>query len=201
MSSGTVDRSGCIIRSAQNADAAVVSEIYAPFVRDSFVSFEEEPPGAAEMARRINSATCWLVLESSGEVQGYAYAVPFRTRHAYQWSVEVSVYVRAAFHGRGAGRSLYMALFSCLRLMGYHRALAGITLPNPASVAIHERLGFEKVGVFEQVGYKLGAWRDVGWWNLKLVDTPSAPVPPRKWTDVCDTSAVRDALALAATPT
>jgi L-amino acid N-acyltransferase YncA len=152
-------------------DGAACAEIYAPQVSDGATSFEEEPPGAAELAARIEafSAThAWLVAELQGEVVGFAYACPHRSRPAYRWAADVSVYVDAAHRGRGVGRALYEALFGQLRARRLRTVCAGITIPNEASVALHERLGFVPVGVYRGIGWKAGAWRDVGWWQLQL---------------------------------
>jgi phosphinothricin acetyltransferase len=166
-------------------DAAACAAIYAPHVEGSAVSFEEQPPSAAEMAARIERVAAthaWLVAELAGRVVGYAYACPFQARPAYRWSVSVSVYVDAAARGRGVGRTLYLELFAGLRARGFRMACAGITLPNAASVALHEALGFEPVGVNRQIGWKEGAWRDVGWWQLELSpageEAPAEPAAP-----------------------
>jgi len=172
------------IRMADPADAAAMLEIYAPFVRTSAVTFEYAVPPVAEFAERVRTVTArwpWLVLERAGGVAGYAYASAWRARVAYQWAVETTVYVRAGERRRGAGRALYRSLFACLRLQGHRLALGAITLPNPESVALHEALGFRCVGVHRACGHKLGAWHDVGMWELELtarddVDPP-APVP------------------------
>jgi L-amino acid N-acyltransferase YncA len=174
-----------MIRPADPArDAAACAAIYAPFVIDHPSSFELQPPDAATMEERIarTAAThAWLVDERDGRVAGYAYGGPHRERAAYRWSAEVSVYVDPAFHRRGVGRALYEALFARLRERGYRMAFAGITLPNAGSVGLHEALGFELVGVFRRVGWKAGAWRDVGWWQLQLApqdETADGPPPP-----------------------
>lgn len=166
-------------------DGAACAAIYAPSVEENVTSFEERAPGAADMAARIAgySATHpWLVAEDGGEVVGYAYACPFQERPAYRWSVSVSVYVAAGRVGRGLGRALYMELLAGLRRQGFRNACAGITLPNAASVGLHESLGFEPVGVNRGVGWKHGAWRDVGWWQLELSPAPAGeppePLPP-----------------------
>lgn len=166
-------------------DAAACAAIYAPHVEGSPVSFEERAPGPEEMAARIERVAAthaWLVAESEGRILGYAYACPFQARPAYRWSTSVSVYVAEGERGRGVGRAIYEALFELLRRRGFRMACAGITLPNPASVALHESLGFEAVGVNRGVGWKHGAWRDVGWWQLKLSDSeeepPPEPLPP-----------------------
>ncbi len=165
-------------------DAAACAAIYAPYVEGP-ISFEERAPDAAELAVRIGahgSTHAWLVAERDGEVVGYAYACPHRQRTAYRWSVDVSVYVAPGHVGDGVGRALYRALFERLRAQGFRMAFAGITLPNPASVALHESLGFARVGTMREVGWKAGAWRDVGWWQLELIpaaaEPPPEPTPP-----------------------
>lgn len=171
------------IRLASASDAAQVAAIYAPHVASAATSFELDPPDAAEMARRIAAVTApWLVCVERSDVLGYAYASKHRDRAAYQWSVDVAVYVRGDRQRRGVGRALYMSLFELLRLQGFYGAHAGITLPNPSSVGLHEALGFRPVGVYPAVGWKLGAWRDVGWWQLALQERPAVPAPPRALT-------------------
>jgi L-amino acid N-acyltransferase YncA len=169
------------IRDANPArDAAACASIYAPHVEDSVVSFEEEAPDAAEMERRIErygTSHAWLVAEQGGEVVGYAYAFPFQERPAYRWSAGVSVYVAEGERGRGVGRALYEALFDRLRERGLRMACAGITLPNEASVGLHESLGFKQVGLNPEIGWKSGAWRDVGWWQLELLPPSEGPPP------------------------
>jgi L-amino acid N-acyltransferase YncA len=161
-------------------DAPACAAIYAPHVEDSPVSFEERAPGAAEMAARIErygASHAWLVAEREGEVVGYAYATAFSERPAYRWSAFVSVYVAEAARREGVGRALYGALFARLRERGFRTACAGITLPNQASEALHESLGFEAVGVNRAIGWKQGAWRDVGWYQLELTPPPAGPPP------------------------
>jgi phosphinothricin acetyltransferase len=169
------------IRDADPArDAAACAGIYAPYVEDTPVTFEERPPDAAEMAARIErfAAThAWLVAERAGRVVAYAYAYPFQRRPAYRWTVGVSVYVDGGEQGRGAGRALYAVLFDRLRERGFRMAHAGITLPNEASVALHEGLGFERVGVNREVGWKNGDWHDVAWYQLELAPAPQGPPP------------------------
>jgi L-amino acid N-acyltransferase YncA len=169
------------IRDADPAsDAAACAAIYAPYVADSPVTFEERPPDAAEMAARIErfAAThAWLVAEREGQVVGYAYAYPFQRRPAYRWTAGVSVYVADGVRGRGAGRALYVVLFDRLRERGFRIAHAGITLPNEASVALHEGLGFERVGVNREIGWKNGAWHDVAWYQLELAPAGEGPPP------------------------
>ena len=175
------------IRSADpDRDAAACLAIYAPFVESGATSFEEQPPDAASFAARIaeiQGRFPWLVAERDGTVAGYAYACPHRDRPAYRWAVETSVYIAAGERGRGHGRALYAELANRLRRQRFHVACAGITLPNPASVALHEAAGFVPVGVYRRIGWKDGAWHDVGWWQLDLQpaseDAPEEPLPPR----------------------
>ena len=160
------------IRHAHPArDADAIANIYAPYVTDTVISFEDVPPTPAEMAARIERLAkthAWLVAEDGGEILGYAYGCPHRERAAYQWATEVSVYVDPRQHRRGAGRALYEALFARLGERGYRLALAGIALPNDASIGLHEACGFEPVGVYRRIGFKQGKWWDVGWWQLDL---------------------------------
>ena len=170
-----------IVRMAGSSDAAEVAAVYRPWVERTAISFELEPPGVEEMSRRIASVLTyapWLVCEIGGRVRGYAYASRHRERAAYQWSVDAGIYVHEDERRRGIGRLLYGSLFALLRLQGFVAAHAGITLPNAASVGLHEALGFRRIGVYPAVGYKLGAWHDVGWWQLRLVETPGQPSPP-----------------------
>jgi phosphinothricin acetyltransferase len=167
-----------MIRLAGNDDAAQIAAIYAPYVTDAFVSFEEEPPDAAEMAMRLQSGHpfhAWLVSDEGGRIEGYACASPHRTRAAYRWSADVSVYVARNSHRKGVGRALYGRLLALLRAQGFKSAFAGIALPNAASVGFHESMVFAPIGIYRDVGYKLGAWRDVGWWQLILNAEKAAP--------------------------
>ena len=170
------------IRIATPDDGPALATIYRPAVAERTTSFELVPPDGNEMGervRRVIERTPWLVAEDRGAIIGYAYAGPHRgDRPAYQWSVEVSAYVSDAIHRGGVGRALYSALFHILRIQGFRNAYAGITLPNPASEAFHRAMGFEPVGVYEKVGYKMGAWRDVSWSVLKLLPHDADPVPP-----------------------
>jgi L-amino acid N-acyltransferase YncA len=169
------------IRDADPArDAAACAVIYAPHVEGSPVSFEELAPDTEEMSARIErygASHAWLVAERAGEVVGYAYATAFNERPAYRWSASVSVYVAEEARGRGVGRALYEALFERLRDRGFQMACAGITLPNEASTGLHESLGFEQIGVNRQIGWKEGAWRDVGWFQRELVPPGEGPPP------------------------
>ena len=157
------------------ADAAGIAAVYAPYVTDSVASFESAAPDAEQVAARMIGGP-WLVACEGPDVVGFAYACPHRIRAAYRWSVDVSVYVAAPFAGRGVGRALYGVLLPDLRAAGLVTAHAGITLPNAASVGLHEALGFTKVAHYPHVGFKHGAWHDVGGWQLRLVD--ELPVPP-----------------------
>jgi phosphinothricin acetyltransferase len=163
------------IRDATPADAESLLAIYRPFVTGTTVSFELEPPSVDDFAQRILSAQAkwaWLVAEQEGRVAGYAYATSFRTRAAYQWSVEMSAYLDASCRGRGVARALYEKLIEILVAQGYCTAYAGITLPNEPSVRFHQALGFTPVGVFRRAGRKFGAWHDVSWWQRPLRDEP-----------------------------
>ena len=165
-----------MIRPATNDDAPAIASIYAPIVRSTPISFETEPPSAAEMAERIGRAFEWLVFEVEGETVGYAYAAPFHQRAGYAWSVEVSIYLADTARGSGIGRSLLADLLQRLRQRGFVNAFAGIALPNPASVRLFESFGFEKIAHQKQVGFKSGAWLDVAWWQLVL-NPPTVPPP------------------------
>lgn len=174
-----------VIRPAEpHRDGAACAAIYAPYVRETSVSLEEEPPDGAEMARRIARISVthpWLMAEEQGAVIGFAYGSRHRERASYRWAADVSVYVQPDHQRRGVGTCLYRELLERLRRQGFHAACAGITLPNPASQALHESLGFQLVGVYRDIGYKLGSWWDVGWWQLRLRapgDAPPAEIAP-----------------------
>ena len=159
------------VRSASVDDAGRCAEIYAPFVTDSWVSFELDAPGAEEMAARIARARQsheWLVVESGGILCGYAYGSQHRTRGAYQTSCDVAVYVDPGHSRQGLGRALYEALLPRLKARKIHAAFAGIALRNPASIALHQAVGFEPVGIYREVGWKMGGWRDVAWYQRLL---------------------------------
>jgi L-amino acid N-acyltransferase YncA len=159
------------VRDAVPADAAACAAVYAPYVTGSTATFEYDPPSVDDMAARIARALlahAWLVLEDGGRVVGYAYAGPYKERAAYRWSCEVSVYLAEHHRGRGGGRALYEALFARLAERGFRTAVAGMTLPNPASEALHRALGFETVGTWRRIGWKHGAWRDVTWVQRSL---------------------------------
>ncbi len=170
------------MRPATIADAERCAEIYAPYVRDTAISFEADPPDAGQMAARIATALqthAWLVLEDGGSVAGYAYGSRHQQRAAYRWACEVSVYVEAGRRRTGAGRALYEALFERLGGRGYRVALAGMTLPNEASAGLHAAMGFEPVGTYRRIGFKLGAWHDVAWVQRPLGEQTDPPAEPR----------------------
>jgi L-amino acid N-acyltransferase YncA len=159
------------VRIATEQDASAVAGIYAPYVRDTAISFEEVTPSQDEMGRRIRKTLAthpFLVFEDGDTVVAYAYASQHRERAAYRWSVDVAVYAAPEVHRRGVGRALYGCLLETLARQGFHAAFAGITLPNEKSVGLHEAIGFQQVATYAEVGFKLGAWRDVGWWRLPL---------------------------------
>ncbi|HTW86228.1 MAG TPA: arsinothricin resistance N-acetyltransferase ArsN1 family B [Candidatus Sulfotelmatobacter sp.] len=169
------------VRVARPADGAAFAAIYGPIVAQTIISFEERAPGADEMGERVRAALerhAWLTAEVDGAIAGYGYAAPHRSRPAYRWDVDVSIYVAPAFRGRGIGSRLYRALFAILALQGYQRAYAGIALPNPASVAVHEAAGFRRIGVHRRTGFKFGRWHDVGWWDRAIRDD-AQPAEPR----------------------
>jgi len=179
------------IRRATADDAAAIASIYAPYVRASVVSFETEAPDAAEIRDRIaalGDLYPWLVAcDEDGAVRGYAYGCAFRTRPAYRFSVETTVYVADGAHGRGIGTLLYRALLALLEAQGFTQAIGAITVPNEASIALHESLGFARAGTYEKVGFKLGDWRSVGLWQRPLAAMAARPEEPRSvsavWSD------------------
>ena len=170
-----------VVRLAEPADGAGVQAIYAPIVRDTAISFEVDPPSVEEMSRRISTTLelwPWLVCADGGTVLGYVYASRHRERAAYRWSVDVTAYIHESARRRGVGHALYSALLALLAVQGYHRAYAGITLPNEASVGLHEALGFTPSGVYPAVGWKLGDWHDVGWWQRTILPPARGPAEP-----------------------
>lgn len=170
------------VRAATPADAAAIAALYAPYVRDTTISFETEPPDAAEMGARMAAGGGlypWLVAEADGRLAGYAYACAFRPRAAYRYAVETSVYLAAGAAGRGLGSALYRPLLACLERQGFTQAIAAITLPNEASLRLHERHGFAAAGVYRRVGWKMGQWLDVGLWQRPLAAEETPPREPR----------------------
>jgi phosphinothricin acetyltransferase len=200
------------IRLATTSDAEAIADIYAPYCDATVISFEETAPRSEEMSRRITAIGAtrpWIVLEDSacgpseggapravgnGRVVGYAYASPHHERAAYRWSVSTSIYIDRAHHRRGAGRALYTTLFALLRALGYRQATAGITLPNPASVGLHAAFGFVPVGVYRRIGYKMGGWHDVGWFQAEIQSGPERPADPRSIHEMVDTPEWHDAV-------
>lgn len=172
--------------------------IYAPLVCETAVSFELEPPSEAEFRQRVDDTLTerpWLVCEIDGEVAGYAYAGLHRKRVAYRWSVESSVYVSSRHRRKGVATALYTSLFALLEVQGYYNVYAGTALPNEASVALHRAFGFESVGTYYAVGYKLGAWHDVAWWQLSLQEKRERkPAPPRPIGEVTGSRAYERAV-------
>lgn len=189
------------LRLATVEDGAACAAVYAPYVRESVVSFELVPPDAAEMAGRIARTTArlpWVVAEVEGTVRAYAYATRHRERPAYAWTVETTVYVDNAFVRRGLGRATMRAVLDILRLQGAHLVVAGITMPNPGSEGLHAALGFEHVGVFEAIGFKSGGWQDVEWLALELGPRPAAPTPLTPMPELVASPAVARILSEAA---
>jgi phosphinothricin acetyltransferase len=185
------------IRLATPDDAEQVQAIYAPYCFTP-ISFEMEPPSVEEMRGRLTKVLSrypWLICEEGGDALGYAYAAAHRERAAYRWSVDTSVYVRQGRQRRGVGRALYTSLFAAVVLQGYVNAYAGVMLPNAASVGLHEAMGFERVGVYREVGFKYGSWHDVAWYQRLLRERPSEPPPPLGLEEVRDTPAWAEAVA------
>ena len=188
-----------LLRLVLPADAAQIAAIYAPFCLETAVSFETIAPDEDTMRERIGSLTQrypWLVAASkSGDVLGYAYAAKHRERAAYRWSVDFTAYLAPEAKRRGIGTELYRALTKLCRSLGYYRAFAGITLPNEASVRLHERIGFRPVGVYRRVGFKLGKWHDVGWWSIDLLPEGDAPSEPRSIGEMVGSGEFEEILA------
>lgn len=161
------------LRLATPDDAAAVAEIYAPFVGASVISLEYEAPTAGVMRGRILETLGrfpWLIAQANGRVVGYVYAGPHRSRAGYQWAADVTVYLTDGYRGQGLGRRLYAGLFALLKEQGYRSLFAGITLPNDASVGLHRAMGMNDVGIYRNVAFKFGAWRDTLWMGLAFDD-------------------------------
>lgn len=181
MPGGGVTAPRLIIRPARATDAGAIAAIYAPHVVAGTVSFETEAPHPATIAGRMAAAGDpypWLIADAAGEVLGYAYAAPFATREAYRWAVETTIYVAEAGQRQGIGRRLYGALLATLGAHGFTQAIGRIALPNAASAALHETLGFREVGVLREVGWKAGRWVDVALWQCPLADASDDPAEP-----------------------
>jgi phosphinothricin acetyltransferase len=171
--------SGCVVRDASTADAAEIARIYNHYIRETTITFEVDEVSPADIATRIDTVQAtrspWLVALLDGHLVGYAYAGPFSGRCAYAHTTEVSIYLDAAASGRGIGTALYRALFDRIREGDVHAAIGVIALPNPASVALHEKFGMRKVGHMPEVGRKFGSWIDVGYWQVNLDDRSVSP--------------------------
>lgn len=170
------------VRDASEHDAEACAAIYAPYVTDTAITFESDPPCPAEMAERIATAArtyAWVVLENESRVVGYAYGAPFKSRVAYRWSCEVSVYLERGRRRTGGGRALYDALFARLAERGFRTAVAGMTLPNEASVGLHRAMGFEPVGTYRRIGWKHNTWHDVAWAQRTITTGQDPPAEPR----------------------
>ena len=171
------------LRLASTNDASEILSIYSPSVVTAAISFETVVPPIEEMQDRITSCLQkfpWIVCLSDGKIAGYVYASKHREREAYQWSCECSVYVHTDFKGKGVGKELYQLLFQILKLQGFRNVYAGITLPNDASVHLHEKCGFQPFARYENIGYKFGSWHTVGWWKLQINNYDLEPPPPLK---------------------
>ena len=170
-----------VIRLATPADAAAIAAIYRPYVETSRISFEEEAPDAAEIAARMGSPLHpWLITEEDGRLLGYASSSPYHRRPAYRWTVETGIYLASEAQGRGLGRQLLSTLIELLTRQGYVTAIAAIALPNPVSIALHERLGFVAAGTYRRVGFKLDEWTDVSLWQRDLAPRTAPPAEPRR---------------------
>lgn len=177
------------IRFAKTEDAENILNIYQKYITDTAVTFEMEVPTVLEFQNRmckIMEQFPYLVCEMDGKVVGYAYASKHRERAAYQWSADLSIYIEETYHRQHIATMLYDKLIDLLKIQGYYTAFAGVTSPNPNSEAFHEAYGFETVGVFHNVGYKLGQWRDVKWYSLQLTDYRELPTAPRSISDITD---------------
>jgi phosphinothricin acetyltransferase len=188
-----------MIRIATDSDAESILNIYAPYIENTSYTFETEVPSVDSFRERIASylqSWPWLVCEIDGVIAGYAYGSKHRERIAYQWSVECSAYVHDDFQRVGVGQALYTALIRLLKLQGFRNLYAVINLPNEKSVAFHEKMGFEYFAVYKNVGYKLGKWKNVGWWQLQLNEYTMEPSPPTKFSEL-DPKLIDDLFQLA----
>lgn len=178
------------IRLIQDTDNQAVLAVYKPYIESTAITFEYDVPDSETFLERIKNVTAgypWLVCLQDNEAIGYAYASKYRDRAAYQWAAEAAIYLKADVHRKGIARILYQALFEILRLQGYTNLYAIITLPNEKSVGFHQAMGFEEIGIFRKVGYKLGKWHDVIWFEKHLKEHGENPQIPTKMEDVCDT--------------
>jgi phosphinothricin acetyltransferase len=187
------------IRLANQSDAQQIRDIYAPYCEYTPISFEIHAPTAQEMSQRIVKTLRthpWIVYVNDGELLGYAYASPHRERAAYRWAVDVSAYVGEQYHRMGIGRALYRSLLAILQLQGFYQAIAGITLPNPGSVGLHQAMGFRPLGIYERIGYKCGQWHDVQWFQLALQECVEVPEDPLDFEVVRELPQCSDRLSL-----
>jgi L-amino acid N-acyltransferase YncA len=176
-----------VIRLATPDDAKAILSIYAPYIEGTSFTFETETPSIKEFSERIRTYLLnwpWLVCEIDGVIAGYAYSTRHRERTAYQWCTESSVYIHDDFQRTGIGRVLYTALFEILKKQGFRNVYAVINLPNEKSVAFHERCGFKYFATYEKVGYKLGKWKNVGWWRLIINEFSEEPAAPIKFSEL-----------------
>jgi L-amino acid N-acyltransferase YncA len=178
-------------RIATPEDAESILEIYTPVINTTAISFEETPPSVADMAKRIEKILekhPWIVaVDKNEKILGYAYASPYRDRAAYKWASEVSIYIRDTHQKLGLGKSLYEKLFHIMKKQNIYKSYALIALPNTGSIALHEKMGFQYLCIFKNVGYKLGKWHDVGWWEKTLSRSANAPSEPIKFSDLKNT--------------
>lgn len=173
------------IRLATNNDAALILEIYQPYIENTSFTFETDVPSSDDFRKRIDDYLQnwpWLVCEENGIIAGYAYGSKYRERTAYQWCVEVSIYIHNDFQKRGIGKALYESLMEILKVQGYRNVYAVINLPNEKSVKFHESMGFSFFALYPNVGYKLGQWKNVGWWQINLNEYNMEPAPPIKFS-------------------
>ncbi|MBS1552641.1 MAG: N-acetyltransferase [Bacteroidetes bacterium] len=185
------------MRLINESDAQSVLDIYTPYVLNTIISFEYEVPALDEFIQRITTVTAdypWLVCLYGSKIIGYTYAGKYKSRTAYQWSPESTIYMSPEFHHRGIARILYETLFSLLRLQGYYNVYACIGLPNEESTGFHKAMGFQEIGIFRNVGYKLGNWHDTHWFQLKLAGHILNPLTPKKLYEVASASAFQSVL-------
>jgi len=183
-----------MIRTATPDDSESILKIYAPYIEKTSYTFETEVPTVDSFKERISSYLKnwpWLVCELDGVIAGYAYGTRHRERVAYQWSIESSVYVHDDYQRMGVARAIYTALINILKLQGFRNLYAVINLPNDKSVSFHEKLGFEYFATYKNVGYKLGRWKNVGWWQLQLNEYSLEPEPPMNFSTL-DITKIRE---------
>ena len=186
------------LRLINENDIEQILAIYVPCVTNTPITFECEVPSLEEFKKRVLSISNtypWLVYETNNKVFGYAYANKLKEREAYRWSVELSVYVDEKHRNKGIARGLYFSLIEILKIQGFCSSFAGITLPNQASIALHESIGFTPIGVYQSVGYKLGKWHDVGWWEMSVMKRLEAPPAPLALEKIKEFSSFKDALS------